>query len=117
MKQLKKFIFFATIITTFSFTSFHHGWADYDQTKIIDYTGEVQSFTFGNPHTTAKVKDGKKTWLVILAPASRMTARGVPTDKIVQGSKLRVYGYPHKKEKNEMRAERIFVDEVKYELR
>jgi hypothetical protein len=46
-----------------------------------------------------------------------MESRGVPSDKIIKGSKLRVVGYPHKKEKNEMRAERIFVDNVKFELR
>jgi hypothetical protein len=63
------------------------------------------------------VKDKNKTWLVILAPTSRMESRGVPTDKIKKGSSLRVVGYPHKEGKDEMRAERIFVDGTKYELR
>ena len=117
MKQWQLFLAGLMIVTAFSFRSFHHGWANYDQTKTIDYTGTVQEFTFENPHATAKVKDGDKTWLVILSPTSRMQTRGVPIAKIVKGSKLRVVGYPHKEIKDEMRAERIFVDGGKYELR
>jgi hypothetical protein len=105
------------ILLAVSFKPFHHGWANYDQTKTLDYVGTVEEFTFENPHASARVKDKKKTWLVILAPTSRMESRGVPSDKIVKGSKLRVVGYPHKKVKDEMRAERIYVDNVKFELR
>lgn len=105
------------IVSAFSFTVFHHGWANYDQTKTLDYTGTVEEFKFENPHASARVKANNKTWLVILAPTSRMESRGVPSDKIVNGSKLRVVGYPHKTIKDEMRAERIYVDGAKFELR
>ncbi len=117
MNQLKKLTLPLLILVSLAFVPFHHGWADYDQTKVVEYTGEIVEFTYENPHATAKVKDGKKTWMVILAPTSRMEARGVPVDKLKKGNKLHVYGYPHKKTKDEMRAERIFVEEVKYELR
>ena len=100
-----------------SFTVYHHGWADYDQEKALDYTGTVQEFTVVNPHAIAKVKEGKKTWTVVLAPTSRMQERGVPTDKLVKGNQVRVVGYPHKEVKDEMRAERIFIGNQKYELR
>ncbi len=100
-----------------AFTPFHHGWANYDQEKVLDYTGTVQEFTFENPHATARVKNETKTWTVILAPTSRMQARGVPNNKLVKGSSVRVVGYPHKEIKDEMRCERIFVDGTKYELR
>jgi Family of unknown function (DUF6152) len=100
-----------------SFTLYHHGWADYNQDKVLDYTGIIQEFTFENPHAIAKVQQDKKVWTVVLAPTSRMQERGVPTDKLAKGSKLRVVGYPHKEKKDEMRAERIFVNDTKYELR
>lgn len=117
MKKWQLLLVVSIFLSGVSFKAFHHGWANYDQTKTLDYTGTVQEFTFENPHATAKVKDKKKTWLVILAPVSRMNSRGVPSNKIVKGSKLRVVGYPHKSIKDEMRAERIYVDNVKFELR
>lgn len=116
----KKYFLLSTvvcIIIAVAFTPLHHGWANYDQTKVLDYTGTIEAFKFENPHATARVKDKDKIWFVILAPTSRMASRGVPDDKIKKGSKLRVVGYPHKEIKNEMRAERIFVDGKKFELR
>ena len=100
-----------------SFTIFHHGWADYDQSKTLDYTGIVQVSVYENPHTMIKVNQGKKIWTVILAPVSRMNDRGVTADMIKKGSSLRVIGYPHKEVKDEMRAERVFINGTKYELR
>jgi hypothetical protein len=100
-----------------SFTYFHHGWANYDQDKTLDYTGTIEEFTFENPHALAKVKEKNKTWTVFLAPTSRMQTRGVPTDKLAKGNQVRVVGYPHKEIKDEMRAERIFINGEKYELR
>jgi hypothetical protein len=117
MKNWQLLVMASALVLAVSFKPFHHGWANYDQNKTLDYVGTVEEFTFENPHASAKVKDKNKTWLVILAPTSRMESRGVPSDKIVKGSKLRVVGYPHKKVKNEMRAERIYVDNVKFELR
>lgn len=117
MNKWQLLVAFAIVLLAASFKPFHHGWANYDQTKTLDYIGTVEAFKFENPHASARVKDKNKTWLVILAPTSRMESRGVPIDKIVKGSKLRVVGYPHKSIKNEMRAERIYVDTAKFELR
>ncbi|GAB3911813.1 DUF6152 family protein [Larkinella knui] len=100
-----------------AFAPLHHGWGDYDQTKVLDYTGTIEESKYENPHATVSVKDKNKTWLVYLAPTSRMTERGVTADMIKKGSSLRVVGYPHKTVKNEMRAERIFINGQKYELR
>ena len=100
-----------------AFTTFHHGWANYDQTKTLDYNGIVEELIYENPHATAKVKDKNKIWTVILAPLSRMEARGVTAEMIKKGSTIQVVGYPHKEVKHEMRAERIFVAGTKYELR
>jgi hypothetical protein len=117
MKKLNLFLAGLFVIVSTAFSPNHHGWANYDQTKVLDYTGTVEEFKFENPHSTARVKNKEKTWLVVLAPTSRMEARGVPSDKIVKGSSIRVVGYPHKEIKDEMRAERIYVDGNKYELR
>jgi uncharacterized protein DUF6152 len=117
MKKWQLFVAVSFVLLAVSFKPFHHGWANYNQKKTFDYTGTVEEFKFENPHASARVKDKNKTWLVILAPTSRMESRGVPSDKIVKGSKLRVVGYPHKTIKVEMRAERIYVDNVKFELR
>ena len=108
----------ALIFVFAAFTTFHHGWGNYDQTKVLDYTGTIQESTYENPHASAKVKDDKnKTWTVILAPTSRMEARGVKADMIKKGVTLQVVGYPHKEIKDEMRAERIIIKGEKYELR
>ncbi len=100
-----------------SFTLLHHGWSDYDQTKVLDYTGTIEEFTYENQHALAKVKQGNKVWTVYLAPPSRMESRGVPVAKLAKGNSVQVVGYPHKEVKDEMRAERIFVDGKKFELR
>jgi len=117
MASIKNIVVGILFLISVSFIPLHHGWADYDQTKVLDYTGTVQEFTFENPHALAKIKNKNKIWTVYLAPTSRMSDRGVPNDKLAKGSTLRVVGYPHKEVKDEMRAERIFIEETKYELR
>ena len=100
-----------------AFTTIHHGWSNYDQKKVLDYTGTIEESTYENPHSTAKVKDKDKTWTVILAPPSRMDTRGVKSDMLKKGTSVRIVGYPHLSVADEMRAERIFIDGTKYELR
>jgi hypothetical protein len=100
-----------------SFTSFHHGWANYDQTKVLDYKTIIEESVYENPHAIAKVKYLGKLWTVYLAPAGRMTDRGLSADMIKKGTSVRIVGYPHKTIKTEMRAERIYVQDKKFELR
>jgi hypothetical protein len=100
-----------------SFTVFHHGWSSYDQTKEIDFKGMIEESTFENPHVLVKVKYEDEINTIFLAPSSRIIARGLAEDDIKKGIQVRLVAYPHKTEKNEMRAERIFVDGIKYELR
>ncbi|MCW3107298.1 MAG: hypothetical protein JWQ09_1804 [Segetibacter sp.] len=117
MALLKKASLVLAIFLFVAFKPFHHGWANYDQTKTLDYEGTIQESVYENPHATIKVKNDKKTWLVILAPVSRMNARGVTGEMLKKGAKIQVVGYPHKEIKDEMRAERIFINGNKYELR
>src|SRR5687768_4967573 len=79
-----------------AFLPFHHGWADYDQTKPLDYTGTLQQATYENPHAIAKVEHEKKVWTVVLAPVSRLQERGLTADMLKKGTSVRVVGYPHR---------------------
>jgi hypothetical protein len=117
MAYLKTGLLVTLVLCFASFRPFHHGWANYNQKDTLDYTGIIQEFSYENPHAIAKVKHKNKTWFVVLAPTSRMESRGVPVDKLTKGASIRVVGYPHKKIKTEMRAERIFVEGAKFELR
>jgi len=117
MIYLKSTSLILVFLLSVSFAFLHHGWANYDQTKVLDFETTIDESTFGNPHSMAKVNYENETWEVYLAPASRMTDRGLTAEMIKKGTKVRLVAYPHKTEKGEMRAERIYVDGKKYELR
>ncbi|ATP56032.1 hypothetical protein CPT03_05950 [Pedobacter ginsengisoli] len=117
MNYLKNISLAIFCLLCVSFTAFHHGWADYDQKKVLDFKTTIEESIYENPHALAKVKYRKQLWTVYLAPTSRMTDRGLTADMIKKGTEVRLVAYPHKTKKAEMRAERIFVDSVKYELR
>ncbi|WP_031527760.1 DUF6152 family protein [Dyadobacter crusticola] len=117
MTHLKKLSLVCMVLLLASFTFLHHGWADYDQTKPTDFKTKIEESVYENPHVLAKVKYNKELVTVFLAPTSRMTDRGLTADMITKGTDVRLVAYPHKTEKNEMRAERIFVDGKKFELR
>lgn len=117
MNRLKGIALALTVVLFASFTALHHGWADYDQEKVLDFKTVIQESVYENPHVLAKVKYKKDLCTVYLAPTSRMTDRGLTADMIQKGESVRLVAYPHKSKKGEMRAERIFVDGTKYELR
>lgn len=117
MKSIKNIYLALAVLICASFTALHHGWADYDQTKPQDFTTTIEESIYENPHVLAKVKYNKEMYTVFLAPTSRMTDRGLTSDMIKKGTSVRLVAYPHKTEKGEMRAERIFVDGKKFELR
>ncbi|MBT1710142.1 hypothetical protein KK062_17985 [Fulvivirgaceae bacterium PWU5] len=95
----------------------HHGWANYDQTKTLNFKGEILESSYENPHGMLKLKVDDKVWTVVLAPPSRMEARGLKSDALAKGTSATVVGYPHKKVKDEMRAERITISDKTTELR
>ena len=114
---LLKTAFVALLLSGIPHAAAHHGWANYDQKKVLDYTGTIEESTYENPHATIRARNKDKVWTVVLAPVSRMQTRGVKADMLKKGGSLRIVGYPHKEVKDEMRAERIFIDGQKYELR
>ena len=95
----------------------HHGWSSYQENKPLTVDGTIAESTYGNPHGTARLQTADKTWDVVLAPPSRMEARGLTQAMLAKGTKARVLGYQHKQIATEMRAERITIDGKTVELR
>jgi Family of unknown function (DUF6152) len=95
----------------------HHGWSSYDSTKELTLTGTIKEAGYEHPHGHVRLEVPGKVWLVVLAPPSRMTTRGLPASKLLAGSTATVVGYPHRSTDDEMRAERITIDGATVELR
>jgi hypothetical protein len=96
----------------------HHGWSEYNNRQTLNLTGQIRKVSYGNPHTTIQLQTSdRKVWQVILAPPSRMQNRGLSQKALQVGQTVRLVGYPHRSESNEMRAERIIIGERTVELR
>jgi hypothetical protein len=95
----------------------HHGWSSYDQARTLTVTGTIKESTYEHPHGSVRLEAGEKTWLVVLAPPSRMEVRGLPKTMLAAGKTATVVGYPHRTVAEEMRAERITIDGKTTELR
>jgi hypothetical protein len=95
----------------------HHGWSEYDAGKTLTLTGTVEKIESVSPHTVIQLKTPEKAWTAVLAPPHRMTSRGLPEGTLKPGMPVTVEGYPHRKDAQEMRAERITVDGKTVELR
>jgi Family of unknown function (DUF6152) len=95
----------------------HHGWSNYHENTPLTVDGTIVESSYGNPHGTARLETAEKTWDVVLAPTSRMSARGLTEVMLRKGTRAKVLGYQHKQQPNEMRAERITIDGKTVELR
>lgn len=95
----------------------HHGWSAYDAEKVIKITAPVSDVTWANPHGAAKVRHAGKVWDMVLAPVSRMEARGLARAMLAPGKPVTLEGYPRKDGVAEMRIERVTVDGKTVELR
>jgi hypothetical protein len=95
----------------------HHGWSSYDASKALTLDGTIKESGYEHPHGHVQLEVPGKTWLVILAPPSRMANRGLPQDMLKPGTNARVFGYPSRNDPNEMRAERITIADKTVELR
>jgi hypothetical protein len=95
----------------------HHGWSSYDSSKELTLDGVIKESGYEHPHGHVKLEVPGRTWLVVLAPPSRMTNRGLPSEMLKPGTKARVVGYPSRNDPGEMRAERITIANKTVELR
>lgn len=95
----------------------HHGWSSYDPAKPIKLTAPVTGVTWGNPHGTAKVTWNGKPWAVVLAPTTRMEARGLSRDMLNTAKAVTLEGFPRSDGTAEMRIERVTIADKTVELR
>jgi hypothetical protein len=95
----------------------HHGWSGYDSDKVLNLTGIIRDAGYEHPHGHVRLEVPGKTWLVVLAPPSRMERRGLPPEALKPGTSATVVGYPSRSNPEEMRAERITISAKTVELR
>lgn len=97
--------------------SAHHGWSEYDAQRPLKVSGTIEESGYEHPHGYVRLKAGDKTWLVVLAPPSRMENRGLSPDMLAKGTTASVLGYQNRNKPQEMRAERITISGKTTELR
>ncbi len=95
----------------------HHGWSEYDSDKLLKLTGKIAESGYEHPHGYIKLVTPGRTWLAVLAPPSRMEARGLSKDAIKVGAQVTVEGFANRSKPEEMRAERIIAGGKTIELR
>jgi hypothetical protein len=95
----------------------HHGWSEYDSTKPLNLTGTIREAGYEHPHGHIRLQTADKRWLVVLAPPTRMTNRGLPASSLQKGAQATVMGYPNRNKPEEMRSERITINGKTIELR
>jgi hypothetical protein len=83
----------------------HHGWGGFDNTKVLDFSGEVVRSTYANPHATVWMRRDGQELTIELAPVFRMEARGLAQADIAPGRTVRVYAYQNRGNPNVYRAE------------
>lgn len=94
----------------------HHGWSGYVE-KAERFTGVIRSVSYEHPHASIELEAKDRTWHVVLAPPSRLEARGLPKDGLAAGDPATVEAYRHRKDAGELRAEWIEVRGKRTELR
>ncbi|MCC6071973.1 DUF6152 family protein [Massilia sp. GCM10020059] len=97
--------------------SAHHGWSEYDAERPLKVSGSIEESGYEHPHGYVRLKAGDKTWLVVLAPPSRMENRGLSPAMLAKGTTASVLGYQNRNKPQEMRAERITINGKTTELR
>ena len=95
----------------------HHGWSEYDLTRTLKLTGKILESGYEHPHGFVRLETPGKTWMVVLAPPSRMENRGLAKELLNPGGTATVEGYQNRGKPEEMRAERITVAGKTVELR
>ena len=95
----------------------HHGWSSYDDSKTLTVRAPLTAVSWGNPHGSAKVVWQKQSWNVVLAPVSRMEARGLTRAMLGPRQVVTLIGYPRRDGTAEMRIERVIVGNKTVELR
>ena len=112
---MKRLFFLALAVASSAYA--HHGWSEYDADKPLELKGTIEESGYSHPHGFVRLNAGDKTWLVVLAPPSRMENRGLAKNMLEPGARAVVVGYPNRNKPEEMRAERITIGDKTTELR
>ena len=112
---MKHWILLGALVAGSAFA--HHGWNEYDADKPLQLSGTIEEAGYSHPHGFVQLKTADKSWMVVLAPPSRMENRGLARDMLKAGTRASVVGYPNRSKPNELRAERITIDQKTVELR
>jgi hypothetical protein len=110
-------LFVSAILATVGSVLAHHGWSGYDSSKALELKGTIVESGYEHPHGFVRLKATDKTWLVVLAPPSRMERRQLPKKNLASGTEAIVVGYPSRTDPQEIRAERITINGRTTELR
>ena len=110
-------LFVSVILATIGSVFAHHGWSGYDSAKALELKGTIMESGYEHPHGFVRLKVADKTWVVVLAPPSRMEGRQLPRKNLASGTEAIVVGYPSRTDPQEMRAERITINGRTTELR
>ena len=113
---MKKMLSIVALLVTGA-ASAHHGWSEYDAQRPLRLSGTIEQFGYEHPHGFVRLKTADKTWLVVLAPPSRMENRGLAQAQLAKGTTVEVEGYPKRTDAGELRAERITIGQKTTELR
>ena len=116
MKYVQRALVSVGAVVLSSAAMAHHGWSGYE-TEPRTMSGVIESASYTNPHGSIRLKTPDRTWVIVLAPPSRMGNRGITADMLKVGKTVSVEGYVHKTDASEMRAERITLDGKTVELR
>ena len=115
---MPRLILVATLVLLGASTAVaHHGWSGYDASKELTLTGTIKEAGYEHPHGSVRLQTPDKTWIVVLAPPSRMENRGLQREMLAPGTQATVVGYPNRTNPEEMRAERITISGKTTELR
>ena len=112
-----KRLFLAGLLAVPVAVSAHHGWSEYDSSKVLKLTGKIVEAGYEHPHGHILLEVPGKTWQVTLAPPSRMENRGLTRAMLAPGTQATVVGYANRTDPGEMRAERITIAGKTTELR
>jgi len=81
-----KRLFAAVVLALPLAVSAHHGWSEYDSSKVLKLTGKIVESGYEHPHGHIRFEAPGKTWNVVLAPPSRMENRGLPKEWLKPGA-------------------------------
>jgi hypothetical protein len=115
--MLKKALIAAAFLTVPTAALAHHGWTSYDEKQVIKIKANLTDVRWANPHGSASVKYKNATWHVVLAPVSRMEARGLTKEMLGPKQQVVLEGYPRRDGTHEMRIERVTAGNRTVELR